>query len=170
MIALGNVLFPSFYQFENGFRILLNSFLTAAYGADWWNLSLKTRLPRVHQYADEQKTKLGAMPWIGASARVTILPVHLITLGHLEEIVKRYSSECIPELFPTMDFFLGHMDVIKRVRNLYAHMFPCITKADCTLAKREIRTLGTHINDRLRKYPCSTSLVGSRQSSPWSSA
>ena len=52
----------------------------------------------------------------------------------------------------TIEFFLGHMEVIKRVRNLYAHMFPCITKADCTLAKREIRTLGTHINDRLKRY------------------
>ncbi len=153
VIALGNVLFPSFYQFENGFRVLLNSFLTALYGKDWWNLSLQEALPTIHQYAADQKTRLGAMPWIGASARVTVLPVHLVTLGHLEEIVKKYKSDCIPELFPTIEFFLGHMDVIKRVRNLYAHMFPCITKADCTLAKREIRTLGTHINDRLRKYP-----------------
>jgi hypothetical protein len=93
------------------------------------------------------------MPWIGASARVTVLPVHLVTLGHLEEVVKRYRSDCIPELFPTIEFFLGHMEVIKRVRNLYSHMFPCITRQDCTLAKREILTLGTHINSRLQKYP-----------------
>ena len=151
-IALGNVMFPSFYQFENGFRILLDSYLAALYGADWWTLSLQQELPRVFQYSEEQRNKLDAMPWIGASARVTVLPVHLVTLGHLEEIVKKYRSDCIPELFPTIEFFLGHMDVIKRVRNLYAHMFPCITKADCTLAKREIRTLGTHINDRLQKY------------------
>jgi len=65
VIALGNVLFPSFYQFENGFRVLLNSYLSTLYGVDWWNLSLKTKLPRIHEYADEQKTKLGAMPWIG---------------------------------------------------------------------------------------------------------
>jgi osmotically inducible protein OsmC len=67
---------------------------------------------------------------------------------HLEEVVKRYRSDCIPELFPTIEFFLGHMEVIKRVRNLYSHMFPCITKQDCTLAKR-----GTHINSRLQKNP-----------------
>lgn len=151
-IDLGNVLFPSFYQFENGFRIVLDGYLTALYGADWWNLSLQQALPTVFNYAADQRKKLDAMPWIGDSARVQILPVHLVTLGHLEEIVKKYRSDCIPELFPTIEFFLGHMDVIKRVRNLYAHMFPCITKADCTLAKREIRTLGTHINDRLQKY------------------
>jgi hypothetical protein len=58
-----------------------------------------------------------------------------------------------PGVIPTIEFFLGHMEVIKRVRNLYSHMFPCITKQDCTLAKREILTLGTHINSRLQKYP-----------------
>jgi len=145
-------MFPAFYQFENGLRILLDSFLRTLYGPDWWALSLQTKLPGIFIYAEEQHTKLGAMPWIGASARVTILPVHLITLGHLEEIVKKYQSDCIPELFPTREFFLGHMEVIKRVRNLYSHMFPCITRSDATLARREIRTLGTHINDRLQKY------------------
>ncbi len=152
VIDLGNVLFPSFYQFENGFRILLNSYLSSLYGADWWSRSLRHALPTVFKYSEDQRGRLDAMPWIGASTHVQVLPVHLVTLGHLEEIVKKYRSDCIPELFPTIEFFLGHMEVIKRVRNLYAHMFPCITKADCALAKREIRTLGTHINDRLRRY------------------
>jgi hypothetical protein len=89
------------------------------------------------------------MPWIGTSARVPVLPIHLITLGQLEEIVKKYKPECIPQLFPTIEFFLGHMEVVKRVRNLYTHMFPCITRDDCDLAKREIKTLATHINTRL---------------------
>lgn len=89
------------------------------------------------------------MPWIGASARVQILPLHLVTLGHLEEIVKKYKPDCIPQLFPTLEFFLGHMEVIKRVRNLYTHMFPCITRDDCRTARREILTLATHINAML---------------------
>jgi len=89
------------------------------------------------------------MPWIGASSRVSVLPIHLITLGQLEEIVKSYRSDCIPQLFPTIEFFLGHMEAIKRVRNLYSHMFPCITKDDCKLAKREIVTLAAHINSKL---------------------
>lgn len=72
------------------------------------------------------------------------------TLGHLEEIVKAYQSDCIPELFPTIHFFLGHMECIKRVRNLYAHMFPCLTKDDGKLVRREIRTLAEQINAKLR--------------------
>lgn len=148
-IELGNALFPALYQFENGLRLMVNSFLATCYNTDWWDVSLKAKLPVVHEYAENQKKKLDLMPWIGSSSRVSILPVHLITLGQLEEIIKVYRSDCIPELFPTMEFFLGHMEVIKRVRNLYTHMFPCITKGDCSVARSEIRTLALHINARL---------------------
>ena len=89
------------------------------------------------------------MPWIGDSAPVTLLPIHHVTLGQLEKIVTKYSSECIPYLFPNLPFFLGHMDCIKRVRNLYAHMFPCLTSSDARLAKSEINTLCLHINTKL---------------------
>ncbi len=93
------------------------------------------------------------MPWIGNSQIVSVLPIHLVTLGHLEEIVKKYKSDCIPEIFPTIEFFLGHMEVIKRVRNLYAHMFPCLTADDVSLARREMLTLCAHINARLGRNP-----------------
>ena len=106
-------------------------------------------MPLIYDYADEQENKRHSMPWIGASARVSILRLHLITLGQLEEIVKKYRSDCIPDLFPTLEFFLGHMEVIKRVRNLYTHMFPCLTHGDCRTAKREILTLAAHINTKL---------------------
>jgi hypothetical protein len=149
VVDLGNVLFPSLYQFENGLRLLIHGYLSTCYGPDWWELSLKSQLPTIYNYAADQEQKRTAMPWIGASLRVQILPIHLVTLGHLEEIVKKYRSECIPELFPTIEFFLGHMEVVKRVRNLYTHMLPCITKSDCALAKREIRTLAAHMNSRL---------------------
>ncbi|MBI5879000.1 MAG: hypothetical protein HZB53_15220 [Chloroflexi bacterium] len=148
-IDLGNVLFPSLYQFENGLRLAVHSHLTTCYGIDWWEISLKTQLPTIWSYADQQNKRRDAMPWIGDSRRVQVLPVHLVTLGHLEEIVKKYRSDCIPQLFPTIEFFLGHMEVVKRVRNLYTHMFPCITKNDCDVAKREILTLASHINARL---------------------
>lgn len=149
VLDLGNVLFPPLYEFENGLRLVIHNYLSTCYGPQWWDLSLRPKLPTIWGYADRQKKKKDSMPWIGASARVQVLPIHLVTLGHLEEIVKKYKSDCIPELFPTLDFFLGHMEVVKRVRNLYTHMFPCITKDDCTAAKREIRTLATHINTRL---------------------
>lgn len=148
-IEFGNILFPNLFQLENGLRIAINNHLTTCYGKDWWGISLKTRLPTIYDYAEEQSKKRDSMPWIGASTRIQILPIHLTTLGHLEEIVKKYRSECIPQLFPTIEFFLGHMEVIKRVRNLYSHMFPCITYNDCKLARREILTLATHINSKL---------------------
>lgn len=148
-ITLGNVLFPILFQFENGLRLAIHKHQSVCYGQDWWKISLRERLPRVFDYAEEQFRKRDAMPWIGASSRVLVLPIHLVTLGHLEEIVKKYQSDCIPELFPTLEFFLGHMEAIKRVRNLFAHMFPCITQADCRLAKREILTLSSHLNSKL---------------------
>jgi hypothetical protein len=148
-VRLGNILFPSLFQFENGLRLALHKFLTICYGPNWWDVSLKTQLPDVHTYAEDQERRRQLMPWIGASARVPVLKLHLVTLGHLEEIVKKYRSDCIPQLFPTLEFFLGHMEVIKRVRNLYSHMFPCITLDDCRTARREIATLATHINSKL---------------------
>lgn len=111
---------------------------------------MKAQLPKIYKYAEEEETKLHSMPWIGASARVPVLRIHLVTLGQLEEIVKKYGSECIPDLFPTLDFFLGHMLVIKRVRNLFSHMFPCITRDDCKTARREIITLSKHLNAKLQ--------------------
>jgi len=80
---------------------------------------------------------------------VTILPIHQITLGQLQKIVEEYESECIPALFPTLDFFSGHMEIVKRVRNLYAHMVPCLTQKEERVAKREMLTLCEHINTKL---------------------
>ena len=147
----GNLLFPSLFQFENGLRLVIHNYLSECYGNDWWEVSLQERLPRVFAYSKEQREKRDAMPWIGDSSRVQVLPIHLVTLGQLEEIVKVYQSDCIPQLFPTLEFFLGHMECIKRVRNLYSHMFPCMTKGDSRLAKREILTLASHINSRLEQ-------------------
>jgi hypothetical protein len=148
-IDQGNLLFPALYQFENGLRLALDSFLQTCYGRDWWDVSLKARLNKTFLYAEDQKKKLDAMPWIGDSTSVKVLPVHLITLGQLEEIVKHYKSDCIPQLFPTIEFFVGHMELIKRVRNMYSHMFPCITRQDCQIAKSEIRVLSRHINSQM---------------------
>jgi len=148
-IQIGNQLFPYLFQFENGLRLMVHNFLSTCYGPDWWNVSLQTRLRDIFDYAQDQKVRKDHMPWIGNSARVKVLPIHLITLGQLEKIIEHYKSDCIPQLFPSMHFFLGHMEVIKRVRNLYSHMFPCITHNDFAVAKREIRTLCSHINSRL---------------------
>jgi hypothetical protein len=149
VIDLGNVLFPSLYQLENGLRLAIDNYLSICYGPNWWDISLKVKLRTIWDYADGKQQQQHSMPWIGNSARIQVLPIHLVTLGHLEEIIKKYEPDCIPQLFPTLDFFLGHMLVIKRVRNLYTHMFPCITKDDCRVAKREILTLASHINTRL---------------------
>ncbi len=149
VLPIGRVLFSPLFQFENGLRLAIHNFLSTCYGPNWWDVSLKPNLPDIHGYADEQKTKKAAMPWVGASARTPVLPIHLVTLGHLEEIVKKYRSDCVPQLFPSMEFFLGHMECIKRVRNLYSHMFPCLAQADAKLAKREILTLSSHINLQL---------------------
>ena len=148
-VDAANVLFPALYQFENGLRLAPNSFLQTCYGQDWWDKSLKGTLKNTFDYADDQRKKLAAMPWIGDSSAVTVLPIHLITLGQLEEIVRVYKSDCIPQLFPTIEFFVGHMELIKRVRNMFSHMFPCITPQDCQIAKSEIRVLSRHINARL---------------------
>ncbi len=141
-------MFSSFYQFENGLRLAIHRHLATCYG-DWWEKKLQFELPEIYNYATEQKRKADMMPWIGDSARTQVLPIHRVTLGHLEEIVKKFQADCIPQLFPSLDFFTGHMTCIKRVRNLYTHMFPCLDIQDSRLAKREIKTLGDHLTSKL---------------------
>jgi hypothetical protein len=148
-IPVGNQLFSPLYQFENGLRLVVHKHLSDCYGANWWDDKLKYELPKIYEYATEQKAKSEAMPWIGDSPRIKVLPIHRITLGQLEEIVKQFAPDCIPQLFPTLNFFLGHMECIKRVRNMYSHMFPCMDQGDHTLVKREILTLSEHLNSKL---------------------
>jgi hypothetical protein len=152
VVEVAKLLFPALYQFENGLRLAIHHYLETCYGTDWWATSLQSKLPKVFEYEAAQRARLAAMSWLGASTRVAVLPVHLVTLGHLEEIIKRYQSDCIPELFPTLDFFTGHMEVIKRVRNMYSHMFPCISRNDAVVARREILTLAAHINVKLDQF------------------
>jgi len=151
VLPIGTGLFPYLYQFENGLRLAIHKHLSDCYG-DWWENKLKTDLPDIYAYAEDKKKKRDLMPWIGDSARVPLLPIHHVTLGQLEEIVKKYQSDCIPDLFPTLHFFLGHMDCIKLVRNLYSHMFPCLNDSDVMLAKSEIKALCKPLNGKLRTF------------------
>src|SRR6202034_1741455 len=74
-VDAANVLFPALYEFENGLRIALDSFMQICYGTDWWNASLRGRLIKTFDYAEDQRKKLSLMPWIGDSSAVTVLPV-----------------------------------------------------------------------------------------------
>jgi hypothetical protein len=149
VIPIGTRLFPIFYQFENALRLAIHEHMSVCY-TNWWETKLKFDLRDIYDYAEDKKKKHDLMPWIGDSAQVKLLPIHHVTLGQLEQIVKKYESECIPQLFPSMHFFLGHMDCIKLVRNLYAHMFPCLTSSDAKVAKSEISTLCLHLDRKLR--------------------
>src|SRR5271157_3052269 len=71
---IGSILFPPLYQLENGLRFLLNSYLTTCYGSDWWEASLKAKRHTIFEYAELQQKKLDAMPWIGSSSAIAVLP------------------------------------------------------------------------------------------------
>jgi len=116
-IDIGEPIFSHLFQFENALRMVVNNFLGICYGTNWWEDSLQYKLNRIYVYAYNIKTRQDYMPWIGDSSRVLALPIHTITLGQLEKIVDEYRSDCIPELFPTWEFFSGHLEFIKRVRN-----------------------------------------------------
>ncbi|MFI5253147.1 MAG: hypothetical protein ACHQQQ_12045 [Bacteroidota bacterium] len=148
-ISYGSEIFPILYQFENGLRLATHKHLTTCYGSNWWEEKLRTELSTIYEYVENQKNRKSYMPWLGDSSVTTPLPIHSITLGQIEEVIKKYKSECIPTLFPTIEFFLGHMEIIKRVRNLFSHMYPCISKHDIVVAKREIKTLCDHLATKI---------------------
>lgn len=148
-IKIGSPVFPQLFEFENGLRLAIHKYMIVCYGSDWWENSLKHKLRIVYDYVENQKNKNSFMPWIGDSDRTILLPLHSVTLGQLEEIVSKYKSDCIPELFPTMEFFKGHMEIIKRVRNMFTHMYPCLTSDDIKDAISEMKILCKHIKKKI---------------------
>ncbi len=152
-IVVGQRVFSDVFQFENGLRLAVNKQLSEFYGTKWWETSLGLRkeqeLIDIYNYVNQQRLQRNKMPWLGDSQRVELLPLHAITLGQLQQIVVQYKSDLIPQLFPSLDFFTGHLEVIKRVRNLFAHMYPCITNKDAQVAKREIMTICDHLRTKL---------------------
>lgn len=149
-IEAGTPAFNPLFQFENALRLALDKHMQTCYGPDWWELKVQHDLPNTYNYAENVKQKNLKMPWIGDSARVTTIPLHAITLGQLEEVLVHYKADCIPAIFPKLDFFTGHMEVIKRVRNFFSHMHPCIDKQDVRVLKREIATLCDDLRGKLK--------------------
>ena len=148
-IKEGSEAFSPLFQFENALRLVVDKHMQTCYGDNWWDMKVKYDLPNTYHYAEEVKQSSSKMPWIGDSARVTTMPLHAITLGQLEELLVHYKADCIPTIFPKLDFFTGHMEVIKKVRNLFSHMHPCIDKNDVKLLKREIATLCDALRGKL---------------------
>ncbi|MEO8514053.1 MAG: hypothetical protein ABI543_10865 [Ignavibacteria bacterium] len=148
-VKIGAPIFPILFEFENGLRLAINNFLSSIYGNDWWEIKLKSRYFDAYKYVADQKAKRDKMPWIGDSSRTTLIPLHSVTIGHLEQIVIKFQSECIPQLFPTIQFFTGHMEIVKRVRNMYSHMYPCIDKEDIEDAISEIKIISKHIKNKI---------------------
>jgi hypothetical protein len=143
-IVIANPFFKDLFEFENILKLTIHKYLSM-WDDNWWENSLKHKKSEIYKYVDDLKKKKSNMPWIGDSAETELYEIHHVTLGQLEEIVKTYKSECIPEIFPTLDFFTGHMLIIKKVRNLFAHMHPCISQKDISTAKREMHTLNEHL-------------------------
>lgn len=148
-IKEGTPAFSPLFQFENALRLVVDRHMQTCYGPNWWDTKVQHDLPRTYQYAEDVKQSSLKMPWIGASSRVATIPLHAITLGQLEEIIIYYRADCIPAIFHRLDFFTGHMDVIKRVRNLFSHMHPCIDNQDVRVLKREITTLCDDLRSKL---------------------
>lgn len=146
-IKNANPFFKELFEFENILKLTVHKYL-CMWDENWWENSLRQKKNDIYIYVDDLKKKKSHMPWIGNNAEIEIFEIHHVTLGQLEEIVKSHKSEFIPEIFPTLDFFTGHMLVIKKVRNLFAHMLPCISKNDIASAKREIKTLNEHLMEK----------------------
>lgn len=126
------------FVFENALRLKINTILDAKY-PNWWETKLKSDLPIVYKYASDEESRQAKLPMIG---KVGILqPIDYVTIGHLEQIINKYQSEFIPSVFPNIQFFTGHMVIVKRVRNAVAHMIPAITTKDVRNAKHEIDIL-----------------------------
>ena len=101
-------------------------------------------MPEIFKYAEEHK-KQSFINKIDKS----IHNIHFITIGHLSEIVKKYKETFIPEVFPNLHVFLGHIEYIIKIRNYCCHMHPNIDKEYIKILEAETLILSKIINFKI---------------------
>jgi len=148
--SVGEEFFRAIFQYENSLRLTIYNFFKEQYGHDWWENKLKKDLEEIYKYAEDRELERKKKPVFGNSTRVELLPIHYVTLGHLNEIVIAYKSDCIPELFPDIRYFERQAKLIKKFRDLCFHVFPGINDEDWLTVKMPINELSKHLEYRLR--------------------
>lgn len=137
-------LYSRIFSFEIGLRLAIDKHLTEWIGKEWWNIKLAKDMPEIFKYAEEHK-KQSFINKIDKS----IHNIHFITIGHLSEIVKKYKETFIPEVFPNLHVFLGHIEYIIKIRNCCCHMHPNIDKEYIKILEAETLILSKIINSKI---------------------
>jgi len=133
------------FLFENALRLEISNILKKK-DSNWWESMIKIDLPEVYRYSADERKRQGKLSMIGNLSALS--PIDLVTLGHLENIVTKYKSDFVPAVFPNLQFFTGHMVIVKRVRNAIAHMAPSTTSKDIRNAKNEIDILLQYLSTK----------------------
>ena len=137
-------LYSHIFSFEIGLRLAIDKHLTEWIGKEWWNIKLAKDMPEIFKYAEEHK-KQSFINKIDKS----IHNIHFITIEHLSEIVKKYKETFIPEVFPNLHVFLGHIEYIIKIRNCCCHMHPNIDKEYIKILEAETLILSKIINFKI---------------------
>ena len=137
-------LYSHIFSFEIGLRLAIDKHLTEWIGKEWWNIKLAKDMPEIFKYAEEHK-KQSFINKIDKS----IHNIHFITIEHLSEIVKKYKETFIPEVFPNLHVFLGHIEYIIKIRNCCCHMHPNIDKEYIKILEAETLILSKIINSKI---------------------
>lgn len=146
MNALKNAkeLYSHIFSFEIGLRLAIDKHLTEWIGKEWWNIKLAKYMPDIFKYAEEHKKQ-----YFINKIDKSIHNIHFITIGHLSEIVKKYKETFIPEVFPNLHVFLGHIEYIIKIRNCCCHMHPNIDKEYIKILDAETLILSKIINSKI---------------------
>lgn len=137
-------LYSHIFSFEIGLRLAIDKHLTEWIGKEWWNIKLAKGMPEIFKYAEEHKKQF----FINKIDK-SIHNIHFITIGHLSEIVKKYKETFIPEVFPNLHVFLGHIEYIIKIRNCCCHMHPNIDKEYIKILEAETLILSKIINSKI---------------------
>lgn len=137
-------LYSHIFSFEIGLRLAIDKHLTEWIGKEWWNIKLAKDMPDIFKYAEEHKKQ-----YFINKIDKSIRNIHFITIGHLSEIVKKYKETFIPEVFPNLHFFLGHIEYIIKIRNCCCHMHPNIDKEYIKILDAETLILSKMINSKI---------------------
>lgn len=137
-------LYSHIFSFEIGLRIAIDKHLTEWIGKEWWDKKLAKDMPDIFNYAEKHKKET----YINKVDK-SIHSIHFTTLGHLSDIVKKYKETFIPEVFPNLHVFLGHIEYIIKIRNCCCHMHPNIDKEYIKLLKAETLVLSNIINSKI---------------------
>jgi hypothetical protein len=131
--------YAELYVFENSVREVIKRVLSGQYGAQWWEVCVKSQHPKVYEYAQSRMEDERRNAW---HRRRGEHPIHYTDIPHLVTLIEG-QWEHFKGLFPDQTWVTQRIKEIARSRNVVDHHNP--------LRKPDQERIGVYFDDWFRQ-------------------